>query len=128
YFYNLNGRRLAEALTTLGFAVDVTTLRDCPQREYDWCILVNITEVLHAYGSTDEGLEQIKAVRRRCPRAGAASPGSVQTPWFGRLLELRAAAGVHDVVDLGLYNQVDRLPAQIRRGYHFVFSGLTPSE
>jgi hypothetical protein len=42
YFHNLRGRRVAEALSELGFAVDVTTLDDCPPREYELGVLSNI--------------------------------------------------------------------------------------
>lgn len=128
YFYNLNGRRIAEALRSRGVAVDVAGLRNCPDGEYDWCVLVNISEVLHAYGPLEEGLEQLRALGRRCGLMATASLDSVRTMWFGRLRELCAAAGVPDVVDLGLYDQTAWLPPVSRPGYYFVCSGLTPSE
>ena len=71
YFHNLSGRRLAEALATLGFTVEVSTLRECPQGEYDCCFLSSITESLFSS-------------HRRGRRAGADTrswqslPGRVQ--------------------------------------------------
>ena len=73
YFYNLSGRRVAEALGELGLAVEVSTLGACPDGDFDCCFLSNITEILCAHGDEADGLERIAALGGRCrvaPRCG----------------------------------------------------------
>lgn len=128
YFYNLNGRRIAEALRDLGFAVDVCTLATCPERDYDWCVLVNITEVALSVGDGDAGLEQIRAVGRRCRALASCALDCVTTRWFEALLDCCATTDVRAILDLGLIDQSVHLSERARALYHFVPSGLTTSE
>jgi hypothetical protein len=128
YFYNLNGRRIAEALRELHFKVDIGQLATCPEREYDWCILVNITEVLAGFGDQAAGLEKIRALRKRCRAMASCSLDCVATPWYHRLQEYCTQAGVEAILDLGLYDQRAYLPEASRAMYHFIPSGLTSSE
>lgn len=128
YFYNLNGRRIAEALGELGFAVDVRTLTECPERDYDCCILVNVTEVLLSFGDQDAGLEKLRTLRRRCRSLTSCSLDCVATHWYERLCELCRAAEVDTILDLGLCDQRKHLSENQRPLYHFVASGLIPSE
>jgi hypothetical protein len=128
YFYNLSGRRVAEALGELGFAVDVSTLGDCPQGDYDCCLLSNITEILIAHGDADDGLERIIAVGGRCRVMASLAIDCVSTPWYHRIRESSAQAEVGLVLDLGLHDQGSLLGPADRASYRFVFSGLTSSE
>lgn len=128
YFYNLSGRRIAEALGEFGFAVDVRTLMDCPERDYDWCVLSNITEILHSFGDEAGGIAKIGAIRRRCGAMASIAIDCVSTPWYHRIRDLGARAGVETILDLGLHDQSLALEPADRTNYRFVFSGLTPSE
>ena len=129
YFHNLSGRRLAEALATLGFTVEVSTLRECPQGEYDCCFLSSITESLFS-SSIDEadGLERIRALGNRCQVVFSLSLDCVSTRWYHLIRENSARTRVGLILDLGLHSQVQFLQPEDRANYRFVFSGLTPSE
>ena len=49
----LNGYlTLAEALHGLGFDVEVSTLARRPEKNYDWCVLTNISEIVLSHGGT----------------------------------------------------------------------------
>ncbi len=128
YFYNLTGRRVAEALRELGFAVDLCTLADCPERDYDWCLLANISEVALSVGDGSAGLERIRAVGRRCRARACCALDCVATPWFEALYQACLVAGVETILDLGLVDQSTHLSERERALYHFVPSGLTTSE
>src|SRR4051812_18547580 len=105
YFYNLSGRRIAETLGELGFAVDVRTLRECPERPYDYCVLSNISEVLHSFGDEAGGLAKLEGIRRCCGATASLSIDCVSTPWQRRIRELSARVGVSTILDLGLHDQ-----------------------
>ena len=128
YFYNLSGHRIAEALRELGFAVDVNTLNDCSEDDYDWCLLSNITEIVHAYGDEAGGLARIGAIRRSLPCHGQP---------FDRL-RVDSVVSPHPRPERPRRRGVDPRPGPARpervpraggaANYRFVLSGLTPSE
>ena len=128
YFYNLNGRRVAEALGELGFAVDVHTLATCPERDYDWCVLVNISEVALSVGDGSAGLERIRALVPRWRAAATCALDCVATRWFEAVANACLVANVGAILDLGLVDQGAHLPEVARALYHFVPAGLTTSE
>lgn len=128
YFYNLTGRRIAEALRALGFRVNLSTLADCPGRGYDWAVLVNATEVLLSFGEEAAGLEELRALRRRCRSLASCSLDCAATPWYERLRAVCVSADVDAIIDLGLTDQSRYLHETGRPVYHFIPSGLTPSE
>jgi hypothetical protein len=128
YFYNLSGERIAEALRELGFAVKISTLPECVEDDYDWCLLSSITEILHAYGDEDAGLARLEVLRGRCRSLASLTLECVSTPWHRRIRDLSARAGADLILDLGLCDQGEFLDPDEREGYRFVFSGLTPSE
>ena len=128
YFYNLSGRRVAEALRELGFAVDVSTLGDCPQGDYDCGFLSNITEILHAHADVADGLRRIVAIGGRCRLMASLGIDCVSTPWYHRIRDSSAQVGVGLILDLGLHDQSAFLEPGHRASYRFVFSGLTPAE
>ncbi len=51
-----------------------------------------------------------------------------RTDWYRRADDLSRRCGVDVVLDLGLHDQSEFLDPVCRSLYHFVFSGLTPSE
>jgi hypothetical protein len=128
YFYNLSGRRIGEALQELGFTVAVRTLAECSEDGYDWCVLSNITEILHAYGDEAGGLARIRAIGGRCRALASLAIDCVSTPWYGRIRDLSRSAGAGLILDLALHDQGPWLESADREDYRFVFSGLTPSE
>ncbi len=128
YFYNQSGRRVGEALEELGFAVEVTTLRDCADGERELCILSNISEVLHAYGHEEQGLDRIRVLGARCRAVFSLGIDCVSTQWYQRIRDFSARAGAGTILDLGLFDQSPYLAPEHRSSYRLVFSGLTPSE
>jgi len=128
YFYNQSGHRVAEALGELGFAVDVTTLEDCPQGEYDLCVLSNISEILHAGGDQNERMARVVGVRGRCRAMVSLGIDCVSTLWYRRIQDYSARVGADLILDLGLFDQGPLLRPEDRGNYRLVFSGLTPSE
>jgi hypothetical protein len=127
YFYNQSGRRLGEALRCLGGDVDIHTLAECPERDYDWCIFSNITEVLFAAGE-EQGVRRIRSLAPRWRRTASCAIDCVRTVWYERIRELCRRCGVELILDLGLCDQGRYLPPERRDNYRFVFSGLTPTE
>lgn len=128
YFYNLCGRRIADSLANLGIASDVATLADCPDGEYDWCVLSNISEVVASYGEESQGLAALGRVRRRCRSMASCSMDCVQTPWYKRICDLGSKVDADLFLDLGLADQSAWIDAEVESKYRFVLSGLTPTE
>jgi hypothetical protein len=128
YFYNLSGRRIAEALEELGFTVDLSTLADCPQADYDYCLLSNISEILHSFGDTQRGLSRIREVGARCRTVASLAIDCVSTPWYRQIRDYSASAGVGLILDLGVHDQSEFLDPPDRASYRFLFSGLTSKE
>ncbi|HTU88641.1 MAG TPA: hypothetical protein VMF69_00955 [Gemmataceae bacterium] len=127
YFYNQSGRRIGEALQALGGDVDVCTLADCTDRDYEWCIFSNVTEVLFAAGET-EGAQRIAALARRSRHSASCAIDCVRTVWYENIWKQCRRCGIEYILDLGLCDQGAYLAADQRDNYRFVFSGLTPSE
>jgi hypothetical protein len=128
YFYNLNGRRIAEALKDLGFSVEVKTLANCHEGDYDWCLISNITEVLSAFGDEAEGLSRIAAIVANAKSAASLSIDCVSTIWYHRIRDLSRRVGIGLIVDLGMLDQSPFLSNADRVEYRFAFSGLTSTE
>jgi hypothetical protein len=128
YFYNLSGHRIAEAVRDLGFDVDVSTLADCAEDEYDWCLLSSINEILQAYGDEVAGLEKIESLRRRWRSMASLTLECASTAWHHRIRDLSLRAGADMILDLGLHDQAELVDDAERSLYQFVFSGLTTSE
>jgi hypothetical protein len=128
YFSNLSGRRVAEALLSLGYQADVRTLEEYEPAPYEACIVSNLAEVVHSCGDEAAGIHQVRAIRRSCRRAACLTIDCVCTHWYYRLHELCARTDLDLILDLGLYDQTPWLDTAHRDNYRFVFSGLTPSE
>jgi hypothetical protein len=128
YFYNTNGRRLAEALADLGYSAELRTLGDSPIGDCDLCLICNISEVIHSYGNEPEAAARIRELGSSCRGIAAVSLDSVMTPWFRRALNLCEAVAVPTILDLGLWDQGPYLEPGMAGRYRFVRDGLTPSE
>jgi hypothetical protein len=128
YFYNLSGRRIAEALRDLGFAVDVRTLADCVEDDYDWCLLSSVNEILQAYGDESAGIERIERLRARWRCMASLTLECVSTAWHRRIRDLSLWIGADMILDLGMHEQGESLEPAERSLYRFAFSGLTTSE
>lgn len=128
YFYNVTGRRVADALRTLGCDVDVHTLPSARQGEYDWCLAVDLTEITQAWGDKREAMRRFDEVRAECGRTAVILQECVNTHWFIDASGLVAEAGVDTVLDLGLNDQTDQLAPSTATRYRFVLNGLTRRE
>jgi hypothetical protein len=129
YFYNLSGRRLAEALRDLSFEVDVATLTDCPvTAAADWCVVSNISEVLHAFGDMEAGIEKLVKLKKSCGAITQVSMECATTQWFRLIQEQCQAVGIQSVLDMGLHDQLEHLTDDARSTYFCLPAGLTTSE
>lgn len=126
YFYDLVGRRLAEALHALGWNAEIRTARDLDGEEADLAVLCNVSEILIAGGGEAAALPRLRDLRKRVGRMASLGIDCVATPWYARLAESSDQVGADILLDLGLHPQQaagDQSPS-----YRFLFSGLTPSE
>lgn len=128
YFYNTNGRRLAEALDALGYRVQVATAREAAPGARDLTLLTNIAEIVHALGGHATAIGRIRSLVAGSRAAAAASLDSVMTNWFRWTVDLCAASDVPTILDLGLWDQRPLLEQPPAVRYRFVRDGLTPSE
>ncbi|MFN0112769.1 MAG: hypothetical protein ACKVZH_28250 [Blastocatellia bacterium] len=129
YFYNQAGRRVAEALQTLGWRTHLTTLDALPEGQFDWAFLVNVYEVRHS--CPREAPRQFQRVRRQCRRVSQALLECVTTNWFAEAFEVGRQAGAEFLLDFGLQDQseqAEQASKAARQSYRFVFNGLTVSE
>jgi hypothetical protein len=128
YFYNTNGRRLAEALSALGYRVEVAAAREAKGGARDLCLLTNIAEIVHALGGPSEAVGKIRALVSGARVAAAVSLDSVMTNWFRWTVDLCAVSDVPTIFDLGLWDQRPLLESPLAVRYRFVRDGLTPTE
>ncbi|MCB0208455.1 MAG: sulfotransferase family 2 domain-containing protein [Anaerolineae bacterium] len=129
YFYDAEGRRVAEALQDLGCEVAVHTLTTYPEGSYDWCFLMNLSEIVHAHGNNMRVvMRHVQQLKVHCRQVGMILLESVRSPWFRDSLSLMQQAKLTILLDLGFYNQYQHASRQAQKVYHFVFNGLTRSE
>ena len=129
YFYDAEGRRVAEALQDLGCEVAVHTLTTYPEDSYDWCFLMNLSEIVHAHGNDMKGvMRYVQKLKGCCRQVGMILLESARSPWFRDSLSLMKHAKLNILLDLGFYNQYQHASRQAQKVYHFVFNGLTRSE
>jgi len=128
YFYNTNGRRLAEALGAMGYRVEVAPAREATGGARDLCLLTNIAEIVHALGGPAEAVGKVRALVAGAKAAAAVSLDSVMTNWFRWTVDLCAVSNVPTIFDLGLWDQRPLLEAPPAVRYRFVRDGLTPTE
>lgn len=158
YAYEVHGRRIAEALRQLGFDVDVRELTSYLNREYDWCFLTNITEIIVGYCrfgaaaifaaqlrasdkeedpkvpapiTTTQGQAALDAIRRLhdyCGRVVCCPMEATGTHWYAAIEGYCQATGITTILDFGLTDQTATLPESGRAMYRFIVNGLTARE
>ncbi len=128
YFYNVEGKRLAEALTNLGCQATLSTLDSYAERKYDWCFLFNLYEIDFAYRDRSGFLRQIQKLKSSCNFVIPALLESVQTKWFNDSIQIMAEAQLRTILDLGFENQQALLPDSSHYEYRSLFNGLTKAE
>jgi hypothetical protein len=128
YFYEVAGRRVAEALTHLDWNVTTTTLDANVEGDYNWCFFINLAEIVFGHGSKDAALERIAFLRSRAERTATWCLECVTTRWFASCHQLFRDTGLDLLIDSNLHHQLDLLPPEAQRDYRFVFYGLTVSE
>lgn len=129
YFYDAEGRRIAEALMNLGYQVDVETLYTYSDKDYEWCFLLNLWEITFAYGyATDKVLTHIKHIKTLCRYVAMVLLESVEMKWFRDSFEIFQQANLEILIDIGLHNQCHTATPQVQQVYHFLTNGLTQSE
>jgi hypothetical protein len=128
YFYNVEGKRLAQALRNLGCDVDVCTIESYEDQRYDWCFLLNIYEIDFAYANRTGLQRQIRNLKHNCERVVPTLLEAVQTKWFDDSYELMVESDLENILDMGFEDQRSQLSGNARQAYSFLFNGLTDSE
>ncbi|MEP7292525.1 MAG: hypothetical protein ABI835_12125 [Chloroflexota bacterium] len=128
YFYNSEGRRIAEALRNLGGEADVTLLQAAPPQDYDWCFFLNLWEIIYSTGDEPGAFAQIERIKARCKRTALVLLECVQMKWFGDSFALFQRAELDTFIDIGFHNQKADTPLEAQPTYHFIFNGLTEQE
>lgn len=131
YYYDNIGKRLAQALRELGYSVDVATLGQYRDKDYDWCFIGPIMEVCVPLGSIEGAIRLVERVMSRVNHSAMWLLECVRTQWFVNSWDLFREANVHWFFDLGFHSQYDDIPANlkgVREAYHFAWNGLTNRE
>jgi hypothetical protein len=128
YFYNVEGKRLCEALRNMGCHVDVCTIDSYAGQQYDWCFLLNVYEIDFAHRNRQSFLNGIRNLKRNCRRVVPTLLEAVETKWYNDSYALMLEADLDNMLDMGFEDQRDGLSGNARRVYDFVFNGLTESE
>jgi hypothetical protein len=131
FYYDDIGKRIAEALRTLGYSVDVATLAQYRDNDYDWCFIGPILEVCVPLGNVDEAMRIVQRIISRVNHSAMFLLECVRTKWFVKSWDLFRQANVQWFFDLGFHSQYDDIPANIkgvRETYHFAWNGLTDRE
>ena len=131
YYYDDVGRRVAEGLTNLGFKVDVRTLRQYKDADYDWVFTIPVAEVCYTYGSQETAMNRMKQVLGRTNHSVQTILECVYTRWFKLSWDIAAELKMDTTLDLGLHDQAIALTgdrAAMLPGYHFMVNGLTQRE
>ncbi len=141
YIQELHGRRLAEALRSLGLVVDLGNLGEQIKENYDWCVLTNITQMLFGHGlaagrtnvnlGTEEkrlALAAIRSLRSYCHALACCLFDCTDRQSYEEIQRHCQATGIDAVLDFGFHDQSALLAPSVRSLYHFIPNGLTPSE
>lgn len=128
YFYNVEGSRIAEALTELGCAVSVCTLASYEPQGYDFCFLLNLYEINHAYGDYPGFLQHMRVLKASCKRVFPVLLEALQTKWYRDSLQLVLESKLENMLDIGFHDQRSSLKGLAPHSYSFCFNGLTRSE
>ncbi len=128
YFYNRAGHRLVEALQGLGISTQLHTMETIPDEQFDWCFLMNITDLVAAYQPYDRAMKRLTQLRQRSKILVLYLMEAIETRWFRDALAYGKEAKIDLILDAGLHSQCDALPTEVRPIYRFVLNGLTDGE
>jgi len=128
YFYDVEGKRLSEALTNLGCQVELGTLDSYTRRHYDWCFLLNIHEIGLSYGERAGFIKEIRKLKKNCDAVVPTVLESVHTKWFNDSFSLTVENELERILDIGFSNQGNDLSGDAQGAKRFLFNGLTNSE
>jgi hypothetical protein len=141
YIQELHGRRLAEALRSLGLVVDLGNLGEQIEENYDLCVLTSIAQMLFdhelAGGMTDVNLATeekrlalaaIRSLRSYCRAVACCLVDCTDVATYEEIQRYCQAAGIDAILDLGFHTRSALLAPSVRSLYHFLPNGLTPSE
>lgn len=129
YFYDEEGRRIAQALEYLGAYVDIFTLSQVTDSmSYDWCFLMNLSEIEFAYQHSEGMFQQLELLKLQCRQVAMVLLESVEMKWFRQSFMLLQKAKINILIDLGFHNQYAKASPSAKRVYHYVFNGLTQVE
>jgi len=128
YFNNRLGHRVAEVLKGFGWTVSVSSLRAVVEDELDWCFLVSAAEIVHGHGDREDAMRRIAVLKNRSRRLALVILECAASRWAEPDYKLVRELGIDLYLDLNLLSQLEVVPADMRRRYHFVFNGLTRSE
>ena len=141
YIQELHGRRLSEALRSLGLVVALGNLGEQIEEDYDWCVLTNITQMLFGHGlaggmtdanlATEEkrlALAAIRSLRSYCRAVACCLFDCTDISTYEEIQRHCQATGIDAILDYGFHSQSAHLTPSVRSLYHFIPNGLTPSE
>jgi len=141
YIQEQQGRRLAEALRSLGLVVDLHNLGEQIEENYDLCVLTNITQMLFGHGlagsmkdvnlATEEkrlALAAIRSLRSYCRVLACCLFDCTDIATYAEIQRYCQATGIDAILDFGFQNRSALLAPSVRSVYHFIPNGLTPSE
>jgi hypothetical protein len=141
YIQELHGRRLAEALRSLGLVVDLGTLGEQIKENYDWCVLTDITQMHFGHGlaggmtgvnlATEEKrltLAAIRSLRSYCHALACCSLDCTDLHSYEEIQQYCQATGIDAILEFGFHNRSPLLAPSVRSVYHFLPNGLTPFE
>jgi hypothetical protein len=129
YFYELVGHRLRDSLQAMGHATVLARLHTFDVRDYDWCFLVNVADIMQGFLRTQRGnLDQAKArfsvIHQRTRIHAHVLLESVTTSWYSENMRWCDGLQIRDRIDMGYHRQDGRHSART----HFLFNGLMEAE
>jgi hypothetical protein len=141
YIQELHGRRLVEALRSLGLVVDLGNLGEQIEENYDLCVLTSITHMLFTHelagGMTDINLATeekrlalaaIRSLRSYCRAVACCLFDCTDVGTYEEIQRYCQATGIDAILDFGFHNRSSLLSSSVRSLYHFIPNGLTPPE
>lgn len=134
YFYDVAGRRVAEALRSLGIATRLVRVGEPTERElaegagWDFAFVINLAEVLAADPDPNQAARKMALVRERAGRLITWAMDAVHTEWYRQIERLADHFGVDLIADAGLVDQSPLLAKSRRAMYRFVLAALTQRE
>jgi hypothetical protein len=128
YLHDVEGQRLSECLTSLGFAVERTPPSIPVSRRYALCCICSPHDVFDSLNNPDKAAATLGALRGRSEVMLGFTWEPAALPHFRRCWDLGRDLGWDALVDLGMHPQERRLLPPMQKTCRFLRDGLTPSE